>query len=168
MSKYRGRFGHFQGQPEMFSNNLLARSRRALAYRGQNAGNRCLWRVLENLRNRAVSRPFFCIFDRFIPKNRQLRAPTHSVRSIQLGIERDISSTGFRHPNENWGHYPPVPTCSARRFLSYSPPVFDLSLSVCAGLLYSATRVYLWRCGGRYGSSAQQRRSTQDLSLIHI
>jgi hypothetical protein len=50
---------------------------------------------------------FFCIFDRFIPKNRQLRAPTHSVRSIQLGIERDISSTGFRHPNENWGHYPP-------------------------------------------------------------
>ena len=109
MSKYRGRFGHFQGQPEMFSNNLLARSRRALAYRGQNVGNRCLWRVLENLRNRAVSRPFFCIFDRFIPKNRQLRAPTHSVRSIQLGIERDISSTGFRHPNENWGHYAPVP-----------------------------------------------------------
>ena len=115
MSKYRGRFGHFQGQPEMFSNNLLARSRRALAYRGQNVGNRCLWRVLENLRNRAVSRPFFCIFDRFIPKNRQLRAPTHSVRSIQLGIERDISSTGFRHPNENWGHYAPVPNLDKRR-----------------------------------------------------
>eukprot|EP01046_Picozoa_sp_COSAG06_P021570 COSAG06_NODE_1628_length_8880_cov_51.017993_1_plen_171_part_00 len=109
MSKYRGRFGHFQGQPEMFSNDLLAQSRRALAYRGQNVGNRCLLRVLENLRIRAVSRPFFCIFDRFIPKNRQLRAPTHFVRSIQLGIERGISSTGFRHPNENWGHYPLVP-----------------------------------------------------------
>ena len=122
MSKYRGRFGHFQGQPEMFSNNLLARSRRALAYRGQNVGNRCLWRVLENLRNRAVSRPFFCIFDRFIPKNRQLRAPTHSVRSIQLGIERDISSTGFRHPNENWGHYAPVPNASPQLLAGSLPP----------------------------------------------
>ena len=110
MSKYRGRFGHFQGQPEIFSNNFLAQSWRAQSYRGQNVGNQCLWHVLENLRIRAVSRPFFCIFDRFIPKNRQLRAPTHSVRSIQLGIERDISSTGFRHPNENWGHYAVVPT----------------------------------------------------------
>jgi hypothetical protein len=43
-------------------------------------------------------------------KNRQLRAPTHSLRSIQLGIERDISGTGFRHPNQNWGHYPVVPS----------------------------------------------------------
>ena len=113
MSKYRGRFGHFQGQPEMFSNNLLAQSRRAQSYRGQYVGNQCLWHVLEKLRVRAVSRPFFCIFDRFIPKNRQLRASTHSLRSIQLGIERDISSTGFRHPNENWGHYPPVPSGGA-------------------------------------------------------
>ena len=64
---------------------------------------------------------FFCIFDRFIPKNRQLRAPTHSLRSIQLGIERDISSTGFRHPNENWGHYPPVPRSKMARAKIESP-----------------------------------------------
>jgi hypothetical protein len=34
-------------------------------------------------------------------RRRDLRAPAHSLRSIQLGIERDISSTGFRHPNQN-------------------------------------------------------------------
>jgi hypothetical protein len=44
---------------------------------------------------------FWPFFGRYVPKTRHLRASTHSLRSIQLGIERDISSTGFRHPNQN-------------------------------------------------------------------
>jgi hypothetical protein len=42
------------------------------------------------------------------------RPARHSVRArrgiVHLGIERDISSTGFLHPNENWGHYAVVPS----------------------------------------------------------
>ena len=44
---------------------------------------------------------FWPFLGRCVPKTRHLRAPAHSLRSVQLGIERDTSSTGFRHANQN-------------------------------------------------------------------
>jgi hypothetical protein len=91
----QGQIRTFSGARKYVLSNLLAHSWRALPYRGQNVGNQCLWFVLENLRIRAVSRPFFGAFLTVLYRKIGNFAHPHTFRSIQLGIERDISGTGF-------------------------------------------------------------------------